>query len=135
MLGHHFGIYGLVPMFHCEGLYSSKMALSIDQNGKQVFRFCLDHSHARNGRVIRKQLKQTFSTKQRNETRLKQSKRQLIARCCLLLRTLSRHIYRCTCTSGEEGQCKSHASLTQEHSKIVLAMAQNQMNLSRCQVH
>ena len=28
-LGRHFETYGLVPMFHLEGLQSSKMALSI----------------------------------------------------------------------------------------------------------
>ena len=59
-------------MFHRERLDSSKMAF-IDrvQNRKQVSRFCLDHSRARNGRGIRKQLKQTGRTKQRKEKRLK----------------------------------------------------------------
>ena len=51
----------LIPMFHREGFINRV------QNGKQVSRFCLDHSHARNGRVIQKQLKQTCRTKQRNE--------------------------------------------------------------------
>ena len=84
-------------MFHRERLDSSKMAF-IDrvQNRKQVSRFCLDHSRARNGREIRKQLKQTCRTKQRKEKRLKhkvsgyksQSKRRSIAGCRLLLRTL-----------------------------------------------
>ena len=48
-LGPHFGTYGLVTMFYREGLDSSNMAF-IDrvQNGKQVSRFCLDHSHTRN---------------------------------------------------------------------------------------
>ena len=59
-------------MFHRERLDSSKMAF-IDrvQNRKQVSRFCLDHSRARNGREIQKQLKQTCRTKQRKEKRLK----------------------------------------------------------------
>ena len=66
------------------------------QNRKQVSRFCLDHSLARNEREIRKQLKQTCRTKQRKEKRLKhkvsgyksQSKRRSIAGCRPLLRTL-----------------------------------------------
>ena len=88
---------GLITMFLCECLDSSKMAF-IDwvQNCKQIFQFCLDHSHARNGREIQKQLKQTCRTKQRKEKRLKhkvsgyksQSKRRSIAGCRLLLRTL-----------------------------------------------
>ena len=51
-------------MFHRERLDSSKMVF-IDrvQNRKQVSRFCLDHSRARNGREIQKQLKQTCRTK------------------------------------------------------------------------
>ena len=69
-----------------------------DQNGKQVSRFCLDHSRVRNGRVIRK-LKQTSRTKQRKEKRLKhkvsgyksQSRWQSVAMCHLLLRTLQLH--------------------------------------------
>ena len=69
MLGHHFGTYGLVTMSHHEGLDSRKMAfMDRVQNGKQVSWFCLDHSRARNGRVIRKQLKQTCKTKKREAT-------------------------------------------------------------------
>ena len=88
-------------MFHRERLDSSKMAF-IDrvQNRKQVSRFCLDHSRARNGREIRKQIKQTCRTKQRKEKRLKhkvsgyksQSKQRSIAGCRLLLRTLYRRL-------------------------------------------
>ena len=97
-LGPHFETYGLVTMSHHEGLDSSKMAfIDLVQNVKQVSQFCLDHSHVRNGRVIWKQLKQTWKTKQRNEKRLKhklsgykfQSKRRSIAGCRLLLRTLN----------------------------------------------
>ena len=69
MLSPHFGTYGLVTMFHCECL----QVIDRVQNSKQVSRFCLDHSCARNrrnGRVIRKLLKQTCSTKQRKEKRL-----------------------------------------------------------------
>ena len=73
---------------------------SSPHHGKQVSRFCLDHSRARNRREIQKQLKQTCRTKHRKEKRLKhkvsgyksQSKRPSIAGCRLLLRTL--HLYR-----------------------------------------
>ena len=86
-------------LFQRKGLDTSKMVFIVRaQNGKQFSRFCLDHSRARNGRVIRKQLKQTCRTKQRNEKWLKhkvsgyksQSKRRSIAGCRLLLRTLRR---------------------------------------------
>ena len=55
----------LFIMFHRDGLDSRKMAI-IDrvQNGKQVSRFSLDHSCARNERVIRRK-------KQRKEKQLK----------------------------------------------------------------
>ena len=88
---------GLVTMFYRERLDSSKMAfINWVQNCKQVSRFCLDQSHARNGREIWKQLKQTCRTKQRKEKQLKhkvsgyksQSKWWSITGCCLLLRTL-----------------------------------------------
>ena len=91
---------GLVTMFHCECLDSSKMAFIYQvQNCKQVSQFCLDHSCARNGRESWKQLKQTCRTKQRKKG-LKhkvsgyksQSKRQSIAGCRLLLRTLQIHV-------------------------------------------
>ena len=81
-------------MFHREGLDSSKTAF-IDrvQNGKQVSQFCLDHSRARNGGVIWKQLKQTCRTKQRKEKSKvsgykSQSKQRSVAGRRLLLRTL-----------------------------------------------
>ena len=56
-LGRHFGTHGLVTMFHRESLDSRKLAC-IDrvQNGEQVSRFCLDHSRARNERVIQKKI-------------------------------------------------------------------------------
>ena len=86
-------------MFHRERLDSSKMAF-IDrvQNRKQVSRFCLDHSRARNGREIRKQIKQICRTKQRKEKRLKhkvsgyksQSKQRSIAGCRRRLQNMAR---------------------------------------------
>ena len=109
---------GLVTMFHRERLDSSKMAF-IDrvQNRKQVSRFCLDHSRARNGREIRKQIKQTCKTKQRKEKRLKhkvsgyksQSKQRPIAGCRLLLRTLYRRLqfFKCGKNNSDTLQCAS----------------------------
>ena len=86
---------GLITMFHCERVDSNGVHRSSPELYK-ISQFCLDHSHARDRREIRKQLKQTCRTKQRKEKRLKhkvsgyksQSKRRSIAGCHLLLRTL-----------------------------------------------